>query len=346
MDKFLSYYDKKKPGAFSGATTFRRTAQNPKVKNWLSTQDTYTLHKPVRRRFPRRKIVVAGPKQQFQADLIDFSYLQKYNGGFKFILVVIDVFSKYVYVECMKNKTSQSVITAFSKILKRSGYFSSLQTDLGTEFTNKAFQSWLKDRNIHFFHIYNREIKASIVERFIRTIKEKLFRYFTYSSKRKYVDVIQKLVHAYNHSFHRSIQCSPAEVNPSNQESIWLTLYGDQQPKNPKFSVGTRVRLSVIRGQFTKAHTQGWTQEEFEIAEAFTGDPPYYKIRDLRGEDVKGSFYEPELQKVVKSDNIYKVESILKKRKRNKGHEYFVKWLGYPDSFNCWVRERDLVRYA
>ena len=194
MVKFLSYYNekKKKNGAFSGATAFQRTAPNPKIKKWLSTQDTYTLHKPIRRRFPRRKVVVAGLKQQFQADLIDFSYLQKYNGGFKFILVVIDVFSKYVYVECMKNKTSQSVITAFSKILKRSGYFSSLQTDLGTVFTNKAFQSWIKDHNIHYFRTYNREIKASIAERFIRTIKEKLFRYFTYSSKLKYIDVIQK----------------------------------------------------------------------------------------------------------------------------------------------------------
>ena len=101
----------------------------------------------------------------------------------------------------MKNKTSQSVITAFSKILKRSGYFSSLQTDLGTEFTNRAFQSWLKDRNIHFFHTYNHEIKASIVERFIRIIKEKLVRYFKYSSKRKYVDVIQKLVHVFQQLF-------------------------------------------------------------------------------------------------------------------------------------------------
>ena len=125
MDKFLSYYDEKKSRAFSGATAFQRTMQNPKVKNCLSTQDTNTIHKPVRRRFPRRKIVVADSKQQFQADLIDCSYLQKYNDGFKFILVMIDVFSKYVYVECMKNKTSQSVITAFSKILKRSGYFSS-----------------------------------------------------------------------------------------------------------------------------------------------------------------------------------------------------------------------------
>ena len=150
MGEFLDYYNENKPGSFSGAAAFQRTAQNPEAKKWLLTQDAYTLHKPVRRRFPRRKIIVAGPKQQFQADLIDFSRLQKYNDGFKFILVVIDVFSKYAYVECIKNKTSKSVIAAFSKILKRSGHFSTLQTDLGTEFTNKAFQSWLKQHNIHF----------------------------------------------------------------------------------------------------------------------------------------------------------------------------------------------------
>ena len=173
MEGFLSHYNEKKNGAFSGATTFQKTTQNPKAKKWLLTQDAYTLHKSVRRRFPRRKIIVAGPKQQFQADLINFSRLQKYNNDFKFILVVIDVFSKYAYVECLKNKSSKSVIAAFSKILKRSGRFSTLQTDLGTEFTNKAFQSWLKDHNIHFFQTHNNKIKASIAERFIRTIKEK-----------------------------------------------------------------------------------------------------------------------------------------------------------------------------
>ena len=346
MEGFLSYYNEKKPGAFSGATAFQKATQNPKAKKWLLTQDAYTLHKPVRRRFPRRKIIVAGPKQQFQADLIDFSRLQKYNDGFKFILVVIDVFSKYAYVECLKNKSSKSVIAAFSKILKRSGRFSTLQTDLGTEFTNKAFQSWLKDHNIHFFHTHNYEIKASIAERFIRTIKEKLWRYFTYENKRKYTHVIQKLVHAYNHTYHRSIQRSPADVNPSNQESVWLTLYGDLRSKKPKLKVGTRVRISMIRRRFEKSHYQGWTEEEFEVAEAFTDDPPYYKIKDLRGETLEGTFYEHELQKVVKNDNVYKIESILKKRKRKKHQEYFVKWLGYPDSFNTWVRERDLVHYA
>ena len=98
-----------------------------------------------------------------------------------------------------------------------------MQTDLGSEFTNEAFQSWLKDHNIHFFHVYNHEIKASIAERFICTIKETLFRYFTYSNKRKYVDTIQKLVLAYSLIYDSSIQRSPAEVNSSTQELVWLT---------------------------------------------------------------------------------------------------------------------------
>ena len=126
---------------------------------------------------------MAGPKQQFQADLINFSRLQKYNDGFKFIFVVIDVFSKYAYVECIKNKTSKSVIAAFSKILERSGHFSTLQNDLGTEFTNKAFQSWFKHHNIHFFTTHNHEIKANIPERFIHTIKEKPWHYFAHENK-------------------------------------------------------------------------------------------------------------------------------------------------------------------
>ena len=158
--------------------------------------------------------------------------------------------------------------------------------------------------------------------------------------------MIQKLVQAYNHTYHRSIQRSPAEVNPSNQESVWLTLYGSLRPKTSKLKVGDRVRISMKRRQFEKSYYQERTEEEFEIAEAFTDDPTYYKIKDLRGTTVEGTFYENELQKVVKNDNIYKIKSILKKRKRKKHQEYFVKWLGYPDSFNSWIHERDLVCYA
>ena len=161
--------------------------------------------------------------------------------------------------------------------------FTTLQTYLDTEFTNKAFQSWLKHHNIHFFTTHNQEVKAMIAERFIHTIKEKLWHSFTHENKRKYTHVIQKLVHAYNNTYHRSIQCSPAEVSPSNQESVWLTLYKSLRPKTLKLKVGTRKRILMIRRRFEKSYNQGWTEEEFEIAEAFTDDPPYYKIKDLRG---------------------------------------------------------------
>ena len=143
--------------------------------------------------------------------------------------------------------------------------------------------------------------------------------------------MIQKLVHAYNHIYHRSIQHSPAEVNPFNQETVWLTFYRSLRPKTPKLIVGDRVRISMMHRQFEKSYYLGWTEEKFEIAEAFIDDPPYYKIKDLRGTTLEGTFYEHELQKVVKNNNVYKIESILKKQKRNKHQEYFVKWLGYPD---------------
>ena len=141
--------------------------------------------------------------------------------------------------------------------MKQSGHFSTLQTDLGTEFTNKAFQSWLKHHNIHFSTTRNHEITASIAERFIRTIKEKLWRYFTHENKRKYTHVIGKLVHAYNHTFHRSIQRSPAQVSPSNQETVWLTLHGSLQPKTPKLKVGNRVRISYYADDLKKVIIKG-----------------------------------------------------------------------------------------
>ena len=167
-----------------------------------------------------------------------------------------------------------------------------------------------------------------------------------HENKQKYTHVIQKLVHAYNHTYHRLIQRSPAEVNPSNQETVWLTLYRSLLPKTPKLMIRDRVRISMIRRRFEKSYYQGWTEEEFEIAEAFTDNPSYYKIKDLRGTVLEGTFYEHELQKVVKNNNVYKIESILKKRKRKKHQKYFVKWLGYSDLLNSWMCERDLVHYA
>ena len=170
MEKYLRYYELKQPGSFSGAHSFEKTVGNP-AKSWLESQDTYTLHKPVKKKFLRRPTIVPGANFQMQADLIDFSSLKKYNDNFKYILVIVDVFSKVAYAVPLKNKTSQSVIEAFDEVLQKT-HFSKLQTDRGSEFTNAPFRRWLKGKNIDLFHSHNFGTKATIAERLIRTLKE------------------------------------------------------------------------------------------------------------------------------------------------------------------------------
>ena len=166
------------------------------VKQWLESQDVYTLHKPVRYKFPRRKVVVAGPNQQWQADLIDVSRLSRHNQGNKFLLTCIDVFYKKAWVVPLKDKTGSSLLKAFQSIdhpLPKT-----LQMDKGTEFTNRKFQKWLSEKGIQFFTSENDDIKASIVERFNRNLKSKLWRYFTRHDTLTYVDILDSVVDVYN----------------------------------------------------------------------------------------------------------------------------------------------------
>ena len=164
------------------------------------------------------------------------------------------------------------MIYAFSKLLERSKHLRQLQTDRGSEFTNHAFQSWLKKQKIHFFHSHNHDVKCGIVERVIRTSKERLWRYFIYTNTRQYIDIIQDLVHLYNHTKHLSIKCMPAQVSFKNQGQIWQTLYGDEKVKQPKLKEDTLVRLSTVHTTFRKGYLPGWTEELFTVAQAIAGN--------------------------------------------------------------------------
>ena len=214
---------------------------------WLKSQDVYTHHKSVRRRFPRRKTIVPGANFQMQADLIDFSSLKQYNDNFKYILVVIDVFSKKGFIFFLKAKTSSEVIRTFEELLPKIDRFQKLQTDLGSEFFNRPFQAWLKRQNIEHFHTHNFDTKATIVERLIRTLKEKLWRFFSLTNSRRYVDVLPLLVNAYINSYHISIKRDPSTVNPENQEDVWHALYSQPTLKEPKLKVNDKVRHSTNR---------------------------------------------------------------------------------------------------
>ena len=145
-------------------------------------------------------------------------------------LTVVDVLSKFAWVEPIKTKSGENLVKAFEKICKRGRQPEKLHTDKGTEFTNRLFQRFLKDKNILFFTTHN-DTKASIVERFNRTLKGKVWKYFTAKNTTKYIDVLQKLMYSYNHSRHRSIGMKPADVNPENESVVWQRLYGDEHRK-------------------------------------------------------------------------------------------------------------------
>ncbi|KAK7099679.1 hypothetical protein V1264_017897 [Littorina saxatilis] len=343
------YYESQLPGSLGGVEALRRTTrqEQKQVEKWLTFQDTYTLHKPVRRKFTRRRIIVGGIDHQWQADLIDVRALRKDNDGFTYLLTCIDVLSKHAWVVPLKDKTGASLVTAFKSIFVRGRQPLRLQTDKGSEFKNKVFQDFLDKTKVHFFVTENDDIKASMAERFNRTLKDKLWRYFTRTSSVRYVEVLAKLVRGYNHSYHRSIKKAPADVTIANQEEVWQRLYGGPTlSKPPKLNIGDRVRISKTRRVFKKGYMPSWTEELFTISQVKTTTPVTYVLKDDHGEELLGTFYEQELQKVGEKE-IYRIEAVLEQRPgKGKQKEYLVKWLGYDPSFNSWIPQTALTPYT
>ena len=345
------YYTPKHASSYGGINAIKRVVPKKykkQVQPWLSQQDTYTLHKPVRYKFRRRRIIVGGIDHQWQADLVDVSRLSKFNKGIKFLLTCIDVLSKYAWVVPLKNKTGQSLVDAFRRIFKSGRRPLTLQTDKGTEFTNRVFQKFLRENHVGFFTSENEDIKASIAERFNRTLKTKMWKYFTKHDTLVYHDVLEDLVRSYNHSYHRSIKTQPAMVDQTNQEEIWQNLYGSSTMSSdpPKFKVGDHVRISKAKRTFKKGYLPNWTREIFTVVKCHPGNPPVYVLQDYQGEVLQGTFYAQELQKVViTADKLYKIESIVDERKRGKQIQYMVKWEGYPASFNSWINKSELRKY-
>ena len=186
MDDYLAsvYYDPKRSGGFCGVDRLYKDVKKEgkfninrtKMKEWLMKQDAYTLHKPMGRRFRRNRVIVGGIDEQWQMDLADMQSMQKFNDGYRYLLVCIDVFSKYAWVVPLKNKTGLSLVDAFTLSSGRKP--EKIITDQGTEFFNKHFKSLLKDEDIELYNTYN-ETKASVVERRIRMLKTRMWRYFT-----------------------------------------------------------------------------------------------------------------------------------------------------------------------
>ena len=340
-----AYYDPRHPGSYGGIERLHKATGVPTkiVRRILQKNLAYSLHKPVRRTFTTLPTVAHSIDHQWVADLVDMQKLSRWNRGTKYLLTVIDVLSKYAWVEPIKNKTGAELVRAFRQILRSKRKPVQLQTDKGTEFTNRVFQAFLQDKDIRHFTTEG-DTKAATVERFNRTLKERMYRAFTANNSYEYVEFLPDLVDSYNDSVHRSIGLAPSQVSWKNDAQVWKRLYGKKRmkPKSFAFRVGDWVRLSKARRTFKKGYLPGWTEEVFRIrSRRFDASGvPVYKLKEYDNTWIRGTFYQPELQKAqVSPDDFFRVEKILKRR----GQQVYVQWKGWPTKYNSWINKTDLV---
>lgn len=349
------YYTPSNPGALGGKkrlkdgvlkeTGVRLT--DKEVSDWLSGEDAYTLHRTAPLKYRRNRVFVYGIDMQFQADLVDMSAYAKENDNNHFLLTCIDLFSKYAWTRVLKNKSGSEVAKAFESILKEGRVPQKLQTDKGKEFFNKHFQNITKKYNILHFAT-DTDLKASIIERFHRSYKAKMFRYLTATNSRRYVDILQDLTEGYNASYHRSIKMRPIDVCKENVSTVLHNLYGARGSHSIKaifkYKIGDTVRISKVRGPFAKGYEKNYTEEFFTVKTCIPRDPPVYRLCDYDGDVVDGVFYEAELQKISVSKNkTFKIEKILDRRREGRSTKVLVQWVGWPSKFNTWLNEKDVV---
>jgi len=354
-DSYLKaiYYDPKKGGSYGGITALWYAVKkdgNPlklkygDIKKWMEDQETYSLHKPYNDKFKRESIIVGEMDEQWDADLMVMDKLAKYNRGYKYLAVFIDLFSRYLWIEPLKKKTPREMVEAMKKVFKKRKP-KTLRTDQGKEYTGKVVQEYMKKEGVLHFIAYN-VYHANYAERVIRTIKGRIFRYFTKHHTLKYIDRLQDIVSSYNHSRHSFLEIPPVEVTKANQQELYEKLYLPAELKREKtpvvfqFKIGDKVRIPKERRPFKKGYEQSWTDEIFVVDRRIASHPPRYKLVDLNGEEILGSFYSQELQLVI-DPGVYKVEKVLKYRRRKGVREALVRWKGYGPKFDSWVNVKD-----
>lgn len=297
------------------------------------------LHAPARRNFPRRRVIVRGYDDLWQADVVEMRPYTRFNGGYHYILTVIDVLSKHAWAVPLKTKSGSDVTTAIATIIRDDGRCpKNLQTDRGKEFYNGNVQKLLKKHNVNHYSTYS-IMKASVVERFNRTLKNDMWKMFTNNGNYRWIDSLPRLVSEYNARKHRAIGMRPIDVTPAIANKLLKTVYSRVKIAAPaRFKVGESVRVSKFKTIFEKGYTPNWTTEVFKIVKVQKTNPVTYLLEDSCGKPVAGGFYEYELHRVANPD-VYLVEKVLRKR----GDKVYVKWLGFNNSHNSWIHKDNVL---
>jgi transposase-like protein len=296
------------PASFSGLAKFKQNHKNVKT-NPIKELEAYYMHKQTPKTFARCQTIVNDINSEWQVDLIDI----KNKKHEKYLLTVIDVFSRYAFVEPLKNKSGSNTAQAFQKILKKIQSPMVVYSDAGNEFKGeckRVFQEYkithLKTKSI---------LKAAVVERFNRTLRLKIERYLTYAKSNIFTNVLQDLVDSYNNTIHPFHGYTPAQVYnmPEEKRKILKQLvYKHEKPFEKmslddfksvtvdfKFKIGDYVRLVEDKKLFQKSSTfKKWSDEIFVIDELCPTLPATYKVKRVNGNIIDWRYYKEEIQKV------------------------------------------------
>ena len=257
------------------------------------------LHKPIIRKFEKRRVYSTFKDNIWSVDLVDMQLLSKYNKEIRFLLCVIDIFSKYAWVVPLKDEKGVSIVKAFQSILKQSNSSkpNKIWVDKGSEFYNTYFKKWLRDNDVVMYSTHN-EGKSVVAERFIRTLKSKIYKYMTSISKNVYIDKLDDIVDEYNNTYHTTIKMKPIDV----KDNTYINTSKEINNKDPKFKVGDHVRISKYKNIFAKRYMPNWSEEVFVIKKVKNTVPWTYVINDLNGEEIIGTFYEKNCKRQIKKN--------------------------------------------
>lgn len=353
------YYDPKNPASFSGLEKIYsyvksqgKTLSKAEIKKFLEKQETYTLNRNVKHKRKFTRVVSPSIDYMWMVDLAFMTQYSEANDGYSYILFAVDTFSRYLFTVALKSKKAVEMKQAFQTIMSNGRKPSKIYSDKGSETLNKTIKKYLDDQGIDH-HVSQNSIKASIVERCILTVKRKITKYMTANMTPIWYTALESITSSYNNTYHRSIKMSPNEVTKENENEVWKQLY-EQKPDKPvrnlklpksqprsgfKFKVGDLVRIAIQTDMYTRAYDEKFSREHYSIYERFIHSGiPKYRVKDIKNEEISGSFDNAELQ-LVRLDKrpVYLIEKELGRKKKKNKTLVQVKWLGWADKHNTWI---------
>lgn len=359
INKDLSeiYFNPTNPGSYGGFQKLMRAAEGmgytkEQVKKWMKKQDVYTLFKKVVRKFPTPRVVVPSKNYQWDMDTVNMSSYIEENKKHAYILVIIDIFTRYLMTVPLFTLTGKEVSEVLRKIFSKTKPIH-CRTDRGTEFCNNLVKKVFQDFNVDHMRTSN-HTKANFSERCIKTIKTVITRHMYHYQDHNWIDILPQITESYNKTFHSSIKMSPLQALEADSVTLWNNQYEhlrkfkrsrpNKLQSDFRFQLNDSIRISKMQKQFERAYHQKWTDEIFLIAgrERQQGIP-MYRIKAWNNELIDGKFYENELQKIdIDESTVYKIEKIIKKKKVGKKDGYVVKWLGWGQEYNSWVSANEI----